>query len=28
VFGIWLGDEPIQDDIKRDLVTRVPSAVK
>ena len=28
VFGIWLGDEPIQDDIKRDLVIRVPSAVK
>jgi hypothetical protein len=28
VFGIWLGDEPIQDDIKRDLITRVPSAVK
>ena len=28
VFGIWLGDEPVQDDIKRDLVTRVPPAVK
>jgi hypothetical protein len=24
VFGIWLGDEPIQEDIKRDLVSRVP----
>jgi hypothetical protein len=22
VFGIWLGDKPIQDDIKRDLVAR------
>ena len=28
VFGIWLGDEPIQDDIKRDLIARVPPAVK
>jgi hypothetical protein len=28
VFGIWLGDEPVQDDIKRDLVTRVPPAAK
>lgn len=24
VFGIWLGDEPIQHDIKTDLVSRVP----
>jgi hypothetical protein len=24
VFGIWLGDKPIQDDIKRDLVARLP----
>jgi hypothetical protein len=24
VFGIWLGDDPIQDDIKRDLMARVP----
>jgi len=24
VFGIWLGDEPIQEDIKRDLVARAP----
>lgn len=22
IFGIWLGDKPIQDDLKRDLVTR------
>jgi chalcone isomerase-like protein len=28
VFGIWLGDEPIQDDIKRDLIARMASAVK
>ena len=28
VFGIWLGDEPVQDDIKRDLVTRISSTVK
>ena len=28
VFGIWLGDEPVQDDIKRDLVTRVSPAAK
>ena len=28
VFGIWLGDEPVQDDIKRDLVARVPPTVK
>lgn len=28
VFGIWLGDEPVQDDIKRDLVARVPPMVK
>ena len=28
VFGIWLGDEPVQDDIKRDLVARVPAAGK
>ncbi|PYQ50892.1 MAG: hypothetical protein DMF78_14530 [Acidobacteria bacterium] len=24
VFGIWLGDDPIQDDIKRDLMARAP----
>jgi hypothetical protein len=24
VFGIWLGDKPIQDDIKRELVARLP----
>jgi hypothetical protein len=23
VFGIWLGDKPVQDDIKKDLVSRV-----
>lgn len=28
VFGIWLGDEPIQDDIKRDLVARAPALTK
>jgi hypothetical protein len=28
VFGIWLGDKPIQDDIKKDLVARAPSIVK
>jgi hypothetical protein len=25
VFAIWLGEKPIQDDIKRDLVSRLPS---
>ena len=24
VFGIWLGDDPIQEDIKRDLIARAP----
>jgi hypothetical protein len=28
VFGIWLGEKPIQDDIKRDLVSRAASAIK
>ena len=28
VFGIWLGDEPVQDDIKRDLIAHMTSAVK
>lgn len=28
VFGIWLGDEPVQEDIKRELITRMTSAVK
>jgi hypothetical protein len=28
VFGIWLGDEPVQDDIKRDLIARVPPMTK
>jgi hypothetical protein len=27
VFGIWLGDKPIQDDIKRALVARAPQAI-
>ena len=27
VFGIWLGDKPIQDDIKRDLVARAPQLI-
>ena len=28
VFGIWLGEKPLQDDIKRDLVARAPQVVK
>jgi hypothetical protein len=28
VFAIWLGDEPIQDDVKRDLVSRAPELTK
>ncbi len=28
VFGIWLGEDPIQDDIKRDLIARVPALTK
>jgi hypothetical protein len=28
VFAIWLGDEPIQDDIKQDLIGRVPALAK
>ena len=28
VFGIWLGDEPVQDDIKRDLIGHMARAVK
>jgi hypothetical protein len=28
VFGIWLGDKPIQDDIKRDLVARAPQLLQ
>ena len=28
VFGIWLGEKPIQEDIKRDLVARAGSLVK
>jgi hypothetical protein len=27
VFGIWLGEKPIQQDIKRDLVARAPQAL-
>lgn len=28
VFGMWLGDKPIQDDIKRSLVARLPDVVR
>lgn len=28
VFSIWLGEKPIQDDLKRDLVSRAPSLIK
>ena len=28
VFSIWLGEKPIQDDIKKDLVSRAPALVK
>ena len=28
VFGIWLGEEPIQEDVKRDLVSRVPALTR
>ncbi len=28
VFGIWLGDKPIQADIKRDLVSRAGELIK
>ena len=28
VFGIWLGEDPIQDDIKRDLVARAPELTR
>ncbi len=28
VFGIWLGEDPVQDDIKRDLVSRAPALTK
>ena len=28
VFGIWLGEKPIQEDIKRDLVSRAASATR
>ena len=28
VFGIWLGEKPIQDEIKRDLVSRADAAIR
>jgi hypothetical protein len=28
VFGIWLGDHPVQDDLKRDLVARSAELIK
>lgn len=28
VFGIWLGEKPIQDDIKKDLVARAAALIK
>lgn len=28
VFGIWLGDKPVQDDLKKDLVSRSPELLK
>ena len=28
VFAIWLGEKPIQDDLKRDLVARAPQLIK
>lgn len=28
VFGIWLGDRPIQDDVKRGLVARAPQLIQ
>jgi hypothetical protein len=28
VFGIWLGDKPVQDDLKKDLVSRSPDLLK
>ena len=28
VFGIWLGEEPVQDDIKQDLIARLPGLAK
>jgi len=27
VFGIWLGEKPIQEDIKRDIVSRAPQVL-
>lgn len=28
IFAIWLGDKPIQEDIKKDLVSRAPGVLK
>jgi hypothetical protein len=28
VFGIWLREKPIQDDLKRDLVSRAPQLIQ
>ena len=28
VFGIWLGDKPVQDDNKKSLVSRAPELLK
>ena len=28
VFGIWLGDKPVQDDLKQALVSRAPELLK
>jgi len=28
VFGIWLGEDPVQEDIKRDLVSRAPQLTR
>jgi len=28
VFGIWLGEKPVQEDVKKDLVSRAPELLK
>jgi hypothetical protein len=28
VFGIWLGEKPIQEDLKRDLVSRAAEVLR
>jgi hypothetical protein len=28
VFAVWLGDKPIQEDIKKGLVSRAPALIK